>query len=122
MFPVYEDSLSVTHSKTIEENHMLVETLHEFALQCKAILLRTFHVIPCIDSLQSIDIMDGGNTIQLLSYLIQTYFIYPGNKANSDILLELVACNAEIGNAIVQGSSSSGKYLLQIRLISVHYL
>ena len=122
MFPVYEDSLSVTHSKTMEENHMLVETLHEFALQCKAILLRTFHVIPCIDSLQSIDIMDGGNTIQLLSYLIQTYFIYPGNKANSDLLLDLVACNAEIGNAIVQASSSSGKYLLQIRLISVYYL
>ena len=121
MFPIYVDALSITHSKTIEENQGLMETLQEFAFQCKTILLRTLHVIPCIESLQSIEVMEGGNTIPLLSYLIQTYFIYPGNKANSELLLELVACNAEIGNAIVQGSSSSGKYLLQILFHCEYY-
>lgn len=114
MFPIFQSSLSASHTKTVEENQVMIETLNEFALQCKIILLRTLHVIPCVESLQTIEVMDGGNTIPLLSYLIQTYFIYPANKANSDLLLELVACNAEIGNAIVQSSSSSGKYLLQV--------
>lgn len=67
-----------------------------------------------------VDVVDGGNTIPFLSYLIHTYFMYPENRANSELLMSLMTANAKIGNAIVQDNSSSGKYLLQVELEESH--
>lgn len=65
-------------------------------------------------AIETVDVVDGGNTIPFLSYLIHTYFMYPENHANSELLMNLMTANAKIGNAIVQDNSSSGKYLLQV--------
>lgn len=92
----------------------IISTLNQFATRCRTILLRTLRVSPCVDQLKSIDIVDGGNTIPLLSYLLHTYFMYPDNQPNEELLLELVGANAMIGNAVIEGESSSGKYLIQV--------
>lgn len=90
--------------------------LESFAQRCSNILVRTLHVAPCVKAIETVDVVDGSNTIPFLSYLIHTYFMYPENHANSDLLMSLMTANAKIGNAIVQDNSSSGKYLLQVGL------
>ena len=40
--------------------------------------------------------------------------MYPDNQPNEELLLELVGANAVIGNAVIEGESSSGKYLIQV--------
>ena len=71
-------------------------------------------VSPCVEELKSIEVIDGGNTISLLSYLLQTYFMYPDNQSNEELLQELMSAHAMIGNAVVESDSSSGKYLMQV--------
>lgn len=67
-----------------------------------------------VDSLQQIDVMDAGNQISLLSYLLHTYFLFPDNQANESLLIEMLASNVLVSDAVINHTRSSGKYLLQI--------
>ena len=71
-------------------------------------------MIHSVEPLQQIDVVDAGNQISLLSYLLQTYFIYRNNSANKSLLLEMVSANVLVCDAVVNDANSSGKYLLQI--------
>ena len=71
-------------------------------------------MIHSVEPLQQIDVVDAGTQNSLLSYLLQTYFIYRNNSANKSLLLEMVSANVLVCDAVVNDANSSGKYLLQI--------
>lgn len=111
---LFANYLASSSGKSIDRHTGITPTLLNFASRCQVILLRMLRVSPCVEELKSIEVIDGGNTISLLSYLLQTYFMYPDNQSNEELLQELMSAHAMIGNAVVESDSSSGKYLMQV--------
>lgn len=103
--PAYCDSFRLRSSQQVR-----FPSLHS----AYASRFSSYTVMSSVDSLQQIDVMDAGNQISLLSYLLHTYFLFPDNQANESLLIEMLASNVLVSDAVINHTRSSGKYLLQI--------
>ena len=104
-FPAYRDSFRLRSSQQVRFPSLYSAYASRFS---------SYSVMSSVDSRQQIDVMDAGNQISLLSYLLHTYFLFPDNQANESLLIEMLASNVLVSDAVINHTRSSGKYLLQI--------